>query len=431
MASRLPSRLYLYTPHCKVLSIALTSFFFVVGWIVITSTEGRRTASVGIHRLIHKATENVLPTSCRQIRYPLDIRTRNQHDKENGADNYVLFHNRTIFLRDYKEMENKFKIYVYPHKADDAFANIFLPVVFEPSGNYASESYFKKVLMQSHFITHDPTEADLFFLPFSIARLRHDSRVNVGGIQNFIKEYISNISQNYPYWNRTNGADHFYVACHSAGRTAMDKLEHVQLNAIQVVCSSSYYISSYVAHKDASLPQIWPRQGNLVVPIPAKRNTLAFFAGEINSPVRARLLEVWKDDPEISVHFGRLSTPYSEALLQSKFCLHVKGFEVNTARIGDALYYGCVPIIIANHYDLPFNDILNWKSFSLVVATLDIPLLKDILHRISLKQYTKLQKNVLKVRKHFQWHMPPVDYDAFNMAMYELWLRRHVLRIPL
>lgn len=431
MASRLPSRLYLSSPYCMVLSIALTSFFFVVGCIVITSTEGKRTASVGIHRLIKKATENVLPTSCRQIRYPLDIRPKNQHDKENGADNYDLFHNRTIFLRDYKEMKNKLKIYVYPHKADDAFANIFLPVVFEPSGNYASESYFKKVLMQSHFITHDPTEADLFFLPFSIARLRHDSRVNVGGIQDFIKEYISNISQKYPYWNRTNGADHFYVACHSAGRTAMDKLEDVQLNAIQVVCSSSYYVSSYVAHKDASLPQIWPRQGNLMVPIPAERNTLAFFAGAINSPVRARLLEVWKDDPEISVHFGRLSTPYSEALLHSKFCLHVKGFEVNTARIGDALYYGCVPIIIANHYDLPFNDILNWKSFSLVVATLDIPLLKDILHRISLKQYTKLQKNVLKVRKHFQWHMPPVDYDAFNMVMYELWLRRHVLRIPL
>lgn len=431
MASRLRSRLYLRTPYYAFLSIALTSFFFVAGWIVFTSTKDRGVGSVGTLKLIHKASENVLPTSCRQTRFPLDIRTKNQHDKENGADNYDLFHNRTIFLQDYKEMKSKFKIYVYPHKADDAFANIFLPVDFNPSGNYASESYFKKALMKSHLITHDPTKADFFFLPFSIARLRHDSRVNVHGIQDFIKEYISNISQKYPYWNRTNGADHFYVACHSAGRTAMDKVEHVQLNAIQVVCSSSYYVSSHVAHKDVSLPQIWPRQGNLVAPISVERKTLAFFAGAINSPVRTRLLEVWKDDPEIFVNFGRLSTPYSEALLQSKFCLHVKGFEVNTARIGDALYYGCVPVIIANYYDLPFNDILNWKSFSLVVPTLDIPLLKDILHRISLKQYSELQKNVLEVRKHFQWHVPPVDYDTFNMVMYELWLRRHVLRIPL
>lgn len=161
------------------------------------------------------------------------------------------------------------------------------------------------------------------------------------------------------------------------------------------------------------------------------RSTLAFFAGAINSPIRAKILKLWKDDSEIFVNFGRLPTPYSQAMLKSKFCLHAKGYEVNTARIGDALYYGCVPIIFADHYDLPFNDILNWKSFSLVVSTIDIPLLKDVLHGIGLKKYNKLRNNALKVRNHFQWHLPPLDYDAFHMVMYELWLRRHVLRVPL
>lgn len=115
--------------------------------------------------------------------------------------------------------------------------------------------------MKSHFITKDPSKADLFFLPFSIARLRHDPRVGVEGIQDFIKSYIVNISQRYPYWNRTGGTDHFYVACHSIGRSAMEKVQEVKFNAIQVGCSSSYFLSGYVSHKDASLPQIWPRQG--------------------------------------------------------------------------------------------------------------------------------------------------------------------------
>lgn len=161
------------------------------------------------------------------------------------------------------------------------------------------------------------------------------------------------------------------------------------------------------------------------------RKKLVFFAGSANSPVREKLLQTWKKDSEIDVHSGRLNTSYSEELLHSKFCLHVKGFEVNTARIGDALYYGCVPVVIANHYDLPFADILNWKSFSLVVATLDIPLLKKILHGVSSDKYTILQRNVLNVRKHFQWHPFPVDYDAFYMVMYELWLRRGAVRIPI
>nr|GMC97720.1 probable glycosyltransferase At5g03795 isoform X2 [Ipomoea batatas] len=278
-------------------------------------------------------------------------------------DNEV-FYDRDIFMENYKEMNRSLKIYVYPHQQDEPFANVLLPVDFEPGGNYASESYFKKVLMKSHFITKDPLGADLFFLPFSVARLRHDPRVGVNGIQDFTRSYISNISREYPYWNRSGG------------------------------------------------------------------NKLAFFSGSNNSPVRERLLQCWGNDSQISVHFGRLDRrAYAEELLASKFCLHVKGFEINTARIGDALYYGCVPVIIANHYDLPFADILNWKSFSIVVATLDIPLLKKILVGISDDRYTKLQSNVMKVRKHFQWQICPVDYDAFYMVMYELWLRRSSVRL--
>ncbi|GAV78970.1 Exostosin domain-containing protein [Cephalotus follicularis] len=350
-----------------------------------------------------------------------------------GSGNYVnnndVFHDRDIFLEDYKEMNRSFKIYVYPHRRNDPFAHALLPVDFEPRGNYASESYFKKVLMKSHFITKDPTNADLFFLPFSIARLRHDPKIGVLGIQDFIKDYILNISRKYPYWNQTGGADHFYVACHSVGRSAMEKADAVRINAIQVVCSSSYFLSGHIAHKDASLPQIWPRQGYPPNIASLKRKKLAFFAGAINSPVREKLLQVWRNDSEIFAHFGRLTTPYADELLGSKFCLHVKGFEVNTARIADSLYYGCVPVIIANHYDLPFADILNWKSFSVVVATLDIPLLKKILQRVSSNEYELLQKNALKVRKHFQWHSFPINYDAFYMVMYELWLRRSSVRV--
>ncbi|KAL6199598.1 hypothetical protein ACLB2K_029382 [Fragaria x ananassa] len=342
----------------------------------------------------------------------------------NYDNNNEVFHDTHIFVQDYKEMKRSFKIYVYPHRKDDPFANALLPVDFEPAGNYASESYFKKVLMESHFITNDPIQAQLFFLPFSIARLRHDPRVGVGGIQDFIRDYMFNISHKYQYWNRTGGADHFYVACHSIGRSAMEKATQVKFNAIQLVCSSSYFLSGYVAHKDACLPQIWPRKQDPPNLLSSNRTKIAFFAGGINSPVRERLLQVWRNDSEIFVNFGRLNTSYADALLGSMFCLHVKGFEVNTARIADSLYYGCVPVIIANYYDLPFADILNWKSFSVVVATLDIPLLKKILKGISSDEYMRLRNNVLKVRNQFQWHLSPIDYDAFHMVMYELWLRR-------
>lgn len=182
-----------------------------------------------------------------------------------------IFHDRMVFMEEYKQMNKSLKIYIYPHKKDDPFANVLLPMRSEPGGNYASESYFKKSLFNSHFVTNDPSKADLFYLPFSIASLRHDKRVGAGGIPDFIKNYIHNISRSYPFWNRTGGADHFYVACHSIGRSAMEKAVQVKLNAIQVVCSSSYFLSGYVSHKDASIPQIWPRKGVPPLRSPSQR----------------------------------------------------------------------------------------------------------------------------------------------------------------
>ncbi|KAI7746247.1 hypothetical protein M8C21_000412 [Ambrosia artemisiifolia] len=342
-----------------------------------------------------------------------------------------VYHEKDIFLENYNQMNKTMKIYIYPHTKTDPFANIFLPVnQGSPGGNYASESYFKIALSMSHFVTQDPSEADLFFLPFSIASMRHDKRIGVGGIKTFIKDYIFNISHKYPFWNRTGGADHFYVACHSIGRTAMEEAPEVRINAIQVVCSSSYFLQGYTAHKDASIPQIWPRPGVRPTRHPSKREMLAFYAGAMNSRVRESLVKTWINDSEIGVHQTRLKTPYSESLLGSKFCIHAKGFEVNTARIGDAIYYGCVPVVLADHYDLPFADILDWNSFSVVVSTQDIEFLKRILNKIvDSDEYMKLQQNVVQVQKHFQWNQIPVDFDTFYMVMYELWVRRSSVRI--
>lgn len=349
----------------------------------------------------------------------------------NGASSMLKepYHQQTIFQEDFQEMRRKLKIFVYPHNRNDPFSNIFLPENGEPSGNYASESYFKKSLMNSSFLTTNASEANMFYLPFSIAGLRNDKRVGVKGLPGFVASYINNVRQKWPYWNKTSGADHFFVSCHSITKIVSDNVVYLRMNVIQVVCSSNIFVQGYIPHKDVSIPQVWPRKGT---PDEAKlvdqRQVLAFFAGAGNSPVRAAVVKSWSHDSEILVYSNRLSTSYSKALLTSKFCLHVKGFEVNTARIADAMHFGCVPVILANHYDLPFANVLNWDHISIVVSTSDIPLLKEILKAVTPEQYKKLQMNVMQVRKHFHWNTPSREYDAFYMVMYELWSRRHVLR---
>ncbi|CAM6129655.1 unnamed protein product [Calypogeia fissa] len=339
------------------------------------------------------------------------------------------YHSPDIFYRDFVDMACQFKIFIYPHSANDPFANIYRADKKLPTGNYASEHYFKMALLESSMLTEDPDEADLFYMPFSIANMRKDGRIGVIGIKHFVKKYVSDISMNYPYWNRSGGADHFYVNCHSIGKTATYEAVEVRHHAIQVVCSSNYHVHPFFPHKDATIPQVWPRTGfPKQAALIEQRKTLAFFAGAGNSPVRALVAKHWKTDSEIKVYTHKISTPYDQALLTSKYCLHLKGYEVNTARLADAMHYGCVPIIIADYHDLPFNDVLDWSQFSLVVTAADIPQLKDIIKAVSDDQYVEMQKNVMQVRQHFEWHKKPQHFDAFYMVMYELWLRRHVTR---
>uniref|UniRef100_A0ACD5V6I1 Uncharacterized protein n=1 Tax=Avena sativa TaxID=4498 RepID=A0ACD5V6I1_AVESA len=85
-------------------------------------------------------------------------------------------------------------------------------------------------------------------------------------------------------------------------------------------------------------------------------------------------------------------------------------------------------VILSNYYDLPFNDVLDWRKFAVVLKERDVYELKSILKSKSQEEFVALHKSLVQVQKHFVWHSPPVPYDAFHMVMYELWLRHHVIK---
>lgn len=154
-----------------------------------------------------------------------------------------------------------------------------------------------------------------------------------------------------------------------------------------------------------------------------------FFAGRAqNSEARQEVLRWWGNDSLFSIFSGHSSMPYEEGFRRSRYCLHIKGYEVNTARVVDAIHYGCVPVLISNYYDLPFANILDWSKFSIIVNQQDIPQLKNIITSIPEKVYLDLYHNLCMVRKHFRWSDVPKSYDAFYMTAYQLWLRRGLNR---
>lgn len=70
-----------------------------------------------------------------------------------------------------------------------------------------------------------------------------------------VQNYVESMIQKHPYWNRTLGADHFFVTCHDVGVRAAEGLPLLVKNSICIVCSPSYDVG-YIPHKDVALPQV-------------------------------------------------------------------------------------------------------------------------------------------------------------------------------
>ena len=54
-------------------------------------------------------------------------------------------------------------------------------------------------------------------------------------------------------------------------------------------------------------------------------------------------------------------------------------------------------MILSNYYDLPFNDILDWQKFSVILKELDVYRLKQILKDIPDAEFVALHNSLVQV----------------------------------
>ncbi|KAL5729079.1 hypothetical protein ACHQM5_002081 [Ranunculus cassubicifolius] len=336
-----------------------------------------------------------------------------------------LYRNISMFKRSYELMENTLKVYIYTEGDQPVFHQPLL------KGIYSSEGWFMKLMEENkQFVVKDPTQAHMFYLPFSAYQLRlalYNPKKH-RSLAAYMKDYVDLIAKKYRFWNRTGGADHFLVACHD---WAPQETIRFMGTCIRALCNSNV-ARSFQIGKDVSLPVTMVRfpdepLRSLGGKPPLKRPFLAFFAGNMHGYLRPVLLEHWQNDADMRI-FGPLprdSKPnYLQYMKSSKFCICARGYEVHTPRVIEAIFHDCVPVIISDNYVPPFFEILNWQAFSVFVMEKDVPDLKNILLGIPKKKYLEMQMRVRKVQKHFLWHKSPVKYDIFHMTLHSIWYNR-------
>ena len=309
---------------------------------------------------------------------------------------------------------------------------------------YGAECEFTKRLKSSALITTNPDRATLFMVPIPCGLHRFSVKDRDEG-QTVAEEVAASIARDvmmkHPYFNRTLGVDHFYVCAHDMGASVLARAPSVfRKNVIAAVNTADYNDANYAPHKDISLP---PHVGHHCstctegseVPAPSAphhaRVHLAMFAGLLShGDLRPKLAKLYKGDTDILLIEGHMeSTYYHKLLNESVFCLFLRGSRVWSPRLLDGLWYGCVPVIISDYYDLPLQGIIDWREIAVIIPESEIgtlkAVLKDLVRNHPALVFAKQQRG-WEARHHLTWQRPAQDFDAFYSVMLQLWMRRHV-----
>ncbi|KAL1545767.1 putative glycosyltransferase isoform X1 [Salvia divinorum] len=338
-----------------------------------------------------------------------------------------FYRNPNAFHRSYLEMENTLKIYIYEEGE---------PPLFHYSkslGILGIEGIILHHIQISNFRTTDPLKAHLFFLPISFQSIATYAFVRNNRawdpLQNIARDYIRLISTHHPYWNRSLARDHFIIGCHDWTPTISHGVDVLYKNSIRVLCNANTS-EGFKPGTDVSMPEIHlptgTTDGLIGGPPGEDRSVLVFYAGGIHGYIRQVLMEQWRNrDPDVQVHeYLPKNISYYDMFRRSKYCICPSGWEVASPRMVEAIYMGCVPVLLKDHYAKPFDDVLDWTKFALEVEVKEIANLKKILMAVPQDQYLEMQRNGVRVRRHFEVNLPPKRYDVFHMILHSVWLRR-------
>nr|XP_043632390.1 probable glycosyltransferase At5g25310 [Erigeron canadensis] len=333
----------------------------------------------------------------------LTITTHGHSNHPTTTSVYLSPSPKSLFSN-YNKMLNFFKIYIYPSHNHTSTP----PLIYTTP----QESQFYNSLIKSPFITQDPTHAHLFFLPFpSSSSTRSIARL------------IKNIRTTFPYWNRTLGADHFYLSSTGVDSSSDRNIVELKKNSIQISCFPTMP-GFFIPHKDITLPPVHRFQ--LINPVNDTVTISLTGYLKLNKPVPLSLIDKLNGHPDFKVEYN-VNNKFAK---NSKFCLFVYGYD-DMAWMVEAMGSRCVPVVITDRpiQDLPLMDVIDWSEIAVFVGTSGgVEGVKRVLDGINESRYEEMMESGVTATRHLVWNEEPQPQDVFHMIVYQLWLRRHTIR---
>ncbi|KAK4286418.1 hypothetical protein QN277_002976 [Acacia crassicarpa] len=289
---------------------------------------------------------------------------------------------------------------------------------------FASEVAIHRALLTSEVRTFDPYDADFFFVPVYVSC--NFSTVNgfpaIGHARSLISSAIQLISSQYPFWNRTHGSDHVFVASHDFG-ACFHTLEDVAIaDGIPEFLKRSIILQTFgVEYKHPCQdvdnvvipPYVSPQSLRNTLekePVNRRRDIWVFFRGKMelhpknvsgryySKQVRTEIWRKFNSDRRFYLQRQRYEG-YQSEIARSVFCLCPLGWAPWSPRLVESVALGCVPVIISDGIRLPFPRAVGWEEISVRVAEKDVGKLGRILEEVAATNLSQIQRKLGEGRR--------------------------------
>uniref|UniRef100_A0A2N9FCB3 Exostosin GT47 domain-containing protein n=1 Tax=Fagus sylvatica TaxID=28930 RepID=A0A2N9FCB3_FAGSY len=305
---------------------------------------------------------------------------------------------------------------------------------------FAAEIFMHRFLLSSPVRTLNPEEADWFYTPvYTTCDLTPNGLPLPFKSPRMMRSAIQLISSNWPYWNRTEGADHFFVVPHDFGACfhyqEEKAIERGILHMLQrATLVQTFGQRNHVCLNEGSItiPPYAPPQKMQTHLIPEKtpRSIFVYFRGLFydvgNDPeggyyargARAAVWENFKNNPLFDISTEHPTT-YYEDMQRAVFCLCPLGWAPWSPRLVEAVIFGCIPVIIADDIVLPFADAIPWEEIGVYIDEKDVPNLDTILTSIPLDVILRKQRLLANpsMKQAMLFPYPAQPGDAFHQVL--------------